>query len=156
MADQMTLVSPAFDTGESIPAVHTCDGDDASPPLAWHNVPEGAKSLTLICDDPDAPSGTWSHWVLYNIPPDRTELPGGLPPDGELDWGGFQGRNDFGNIGYGGPCPPRGATHRYFFRLAALDEALDLGPGLTRQQILNHVAEHRIDQAELMGRYQRR
>jgi Raf kinase inhibitor-like YbhB/YbcL family protein len=156
MAGNMTLISPAFDSGESIPVKHTCDGANVSPPLVWHNVPDGTKSLALICDDPDAPRGTWSHWVLYNIPPNRTELPEGVPTDGKLGWGGLQGRNDFGNIGYGGPCPPRGPAHRYFFRLAALDVALDLGPGLTRQQILNHVAEHRIDQAELMGRYQRR
>lgn len=157
MADKMTLTSPAFDTGESIPIKHTCDGDDLSPPLAWHGVPAGTKSLALICDDPDAPRGTWSHWVLYDIPPDRAELPEGVPPDGALGWGGLQGRNDFGRIGYGGPCPPRGPAHRYFFRLAALDGAPgELGPGLTRQQVLDYVERHRIDQAELMGRYQRR
>lgn len=152
----LTLRSAAFNAGDMIDPHYTCDGEDVSPPLSWTGVPEGTKSLALICDDPDAPRGTWSHWVLYNIPPDKSELPEGVPPEGRLTWGAMQGRNDFGNLGYGGPCCPRGSTHRYFFHLYALDVALDdLRPGLTRQQLLDRIQGHILDQTQLMGRYSR-
>mgnify|MGYP006302997365 CR=1 FL=1 len=149
------LTSTAFDAGESIPLKHTCEGQDVSPPLAWEGAPSEAEELVLICDDPDAPNGTWSHWVLYHIPAGQSSLPEGVPAMAELPWGGVQGRNNFGNIGYGGPCPPRGSTHRYYFRLYALDQALDMPSGATRQQVLDRMEGHILGKTELMGRFTR-
>src|SRR5881409_1292852 len=108
------LESSAFKAGETIPRKHTCDGQDLSPPLAWTEPPAGTKSLALVCDDPDAPTGTWVHWVLWDVPPTARGLPEGVPPSAKLEDGTRQGTNDFKKSGYGGPCPPRGAPHRYF------------------------------------------
>ncbi len=149
MAFEMT--SPAFENGGDIPVKYTCEGEDLSPPLKWRGVPGEAQSLVLICDDPDAPNGTWSHWVLYNIPTDRFELPEGFAAQSELP----QGRNDFGDVGYGGPCPPRGSAHQYFFRFYALGTVLGLGKGATRLQVLNAIEDHILAQTELIGRYAR-
>lgn len=151
----ISFESSAFKSGESIPVRYTCEGKNISPPLAWRGVPEEARSLALICDDPDAPRGTWSHWVFYNIPSDREEIPENFPRGGSPEWGGMQGRNDFGNTQYGGPCPPAGSSHRYFFRLYALDEELNLEPGATRAQVMDAMQEHIVDQAEIMGRFSR-
>ena len=149
------LSSDAFEHEGKIPVTYTCDDEDFSPPLSWDEVPEGTESFALICEDPDAPSGTWSHWVLYNIPSDRTSLPSNLMPGPELAWGAKHGINDFGNMEYGGPCPPPGKPHRYFFRMYALDEPLDLEPGATRQEVLDAMTGHMLGQAELMGHYKR-
>ncbi len=147
----LTITNPVFAGGKEIPAKYTCDGENVSPPLKWREVPEETLSLVLICDDPDAPNGTWSHWVLYNIPPERDELPEGFAAETDLP----QGRNDFGDATYGGPCPPQGPAHRYYFRLYALDSILELTVGATRQQVLDAMQDHIVAQAELMGRYAR-
>lgn len=151
------LSSPAFSDGEFIPVRHTCDGPDLSPPLEWSDPPAGTRAFALICDDPDAPRGTWVHWVWYDIPPEVTSAPEGIPPDPEPAIGGKQGVNDFRRYGYGGPCPPRGhGPHRYFFRLYALDEPTGLPPGATRDQVEAAMQGHVLASAQLMGRYERR
>ncbi|MBC7225478.1 MAG: YbhB/YbcL family Raf kinase inhibitor-like protein [Anaerolineae bacterium] len=151
----LKLESPAFSPGGDIPRQYTCDGPDLSPPLRWSDPPAGTQSLALICDDPDAPAGTWVHWVLYRILPSARELPEGIPKQEELADGSRQGRNDFRKIGYGGPCPPRGPKHRYYFRLYALDIVPDLPAGATKAQLLQAMDGHILAQGELMGRYGR-
>ena len=138
-----------------IPFKHTCDGDDVSPPLAWMGAPEGTESLTLILEDIDSVKGVWSHWVLYDVPADVNALAEGISPAKSLPWGGVQGVNDFEEIGYGGPCPSDGKTHRYVARLFALDERLGLDPGATREEVLERIEGHALEEAELMGRYRR-
>jgi Raf kinase inhibitor-like YbhB/YbcL family protein len=149
------LTSGAFRHGEAIPAVHTCEGKDVSPPLAWTEPPTGTKALALISDDPDAPMGTWVHWVLYNLPPSARALPEGFPTDAQRPDGARQGTTDFGRTGYGGPCPPSG-THRYFFKLYALDATLSLKPGATKQDLEAAMQGHVLATAELMGTYRRK
>lgn len=151
----MQLTSTAFKAGETIPVRFTCEGQDISPPLAWIGVPQGTQSLALICDDPDSSNKPWSHWVLYNIPADQRELTEGIEPIGQLPEGGLQGRNDFGEIGYGGPCPSIGETHRYYWRLYALDTPCDLGPGATRAQLIDWMQGHKLDTSDLMARFTR-
>ncbi|KKL66619.1 hypothetical protein LCGC14_2143140, partial [marine sediment metagenome] len=119
----------AFGNGDPIPTKYTCDDQDISPPLQWGDPPEGTRSFALICDDPDAPVGTWVHWVLYNLPASARDLPEAVPSDAELSGGGRHGQNSWRRPGYGGPCPP-GGTHRYFFKLYALDDELDLAAGV--------------------------
>jgi Raf kinase inhibitor-like YbhB/YbcL family protein len=150
----LSLSSPVFETGGMIPSTYTCDGADISPPLQWQNVPAEAKSLALICDDPDAPVGTWVHWVLYELPGSETGLPEAVPPQEQLANGAKQGLNDFRKIGYGGPCPPSG-VHRYFFKLYALDDFLHLPPGVTKSQLLKAMEGHILVQTQLVGKYQR-
>jgi len=152
---EIKITSTAFEEGGMIPEKYTCDGIDVSPPLAWASVPEGTKTLALICDDPDAPLGTWVHWVLFNIPANINELPENIPPDKELENGAKQGRNGFRKIGYGGPCPPRG-THRYYFKLYALDTELDLKAGVKKKKLLKAMEGHILCKGQLMGRYKRR
>lgn len=149
------LTSSAFGEGERIPAKHTCDREDLSPPLRWSGVPQEAQSLVLIMDDPDAPMGTWVHWVLYDMSPALTSLPEGLASTATLAGIGVQGVNDFRRSGYGGPCPPRGSEHRYFFKLYALDTTLDLGPGKTKAEVERAMQGHVLAQGQLMGRYGR-
>ena len=148
------LTSKALSDGEPIPALYTCDGRDISPPFVWADSPAGTASFTLISDDPDAPSKTWVHWVVYNIPPSVSELPEGVLPDDELSDGTRHGMTDFGRVGYGGPCPPSG-THRYFFKLYALDVKLSLAPGATKRQVERAMQGHVLAQSQLMGTYQR-
>jgi Raf kinase inhibitor-like YbhB/YbcL family protein len=136
-----------------IPKQYTCDGENISPPLSWEGIPDGAKSIALICDDPDAPRGTWVHWVLYNLSPGTKSLPEKVPA-GKAAGGGVQGSNDFGDAGYGGPCPP-GGTHRYFFRLYALDAMLQPGGEVTKARLLEAMEGHVMAQGELMGKYER-
>ena len=147
------LSSTAFENGAYIPKKHTGDGLDVSPALKWPDPPQGTKSLALICDDPDAPVGTWVHWVLWGIKPDARELPEAVPAQGELSDGIKQGTNDFRKIGYGGPMPPRGTDHRYFFKLYALDTELSLKPGATKKDLLAAMKGHILAEAELIGRY---
>lgn len=155
---EFSLRSSAFASGKSIPALHTCDGVDVSPPLSWSGLPAGAKSLALIVDDPDAPDPakpkmTWVHWVLYNIPPTAEGLPQGVRSDG-LPTGTLEGKNDWGRKGYGGPCPPVG-RHRYYFKLYALDSALpDLGAP-TKAELERAMANRVLSRVELVGTYQR-
>ena len=152
---KLELKSDAFEQGETIPKKYTCDGNDISPRLSWGQPPEGTRELVLICDDPDAPVGTWDHWVLYGLAPDTVGLPEGVPTTKEIERGGLQGKNSWGNIGYGGPCPPRGPAHRYFFRLYAIDKTLDLKPGATKKDVLKAIEGHILAQGELMGKYAR-
>jgi Raf kinase inhibitor-like YbhB/YbcL family protein len=150
------LTSSAFESGDNLPMRYTCDGAGVSPPLQWRYAPDETKSLVLICDDPDAPRGAYSHWVLYDIPPRIQQLPEGVSPGGRLSWGGVQGRNDAGHVQYTAPCPPSGPAHHYYFRLYALDEQPELPPGATRQQVLDRIRDHIMDQAELISLYARR
>lgn len=150
----MKLTSSAFAEGAMIPKKYTCDGEDISPPLAWSEVPAGARSLALICDDPDAPVGTWVHWVFFNLPPTLSGLPEGVPPDKGSQVGGVQATNSWKRIGYGGPCPPSG-THRYFFKLYALSTQLNLGSSATAKDVQSAMKGHVLAEAQLMGRYQR-
>ncbi|MEZ5420243.1 MAG: YbhB/YbcL family Raf kinase inhibitor-like protein [Vicinamibacterales bacterium] len=152
----MHLTTTAFTAGAVIPAEYTCDGHDESPPLAWDAVPEGACSLAVICHDPDAPRGTWVHWVVYDLPPDTPGLPQGVPPTPTLDSGARQGQNDFGRHGYGGPCPPPGAPHRYVFTLYAIDRRLGEAAGRTPAEITRAMKGHVVATAELVGTYARR
>jgi len=148
------VTSTAFQEGGMIPAKHTCDGPNVSPPLAWSGIPETAKSVALISDDPDAPAGTWVHWVLYNLPPATKDLPENVPPSDTLSSGARQGKNDFRKFGYGGPCPPSG-THRYYFKIYALDTMLNLAAGATKAQVLKAMEGHILAQGQLMGKYKR-
>jgi Raf kinase inhibitor-like YbhB/YbcL family protein len=149
-ADAMAIASPAFEHTGTIAVKHTCDGSDVSPPLVIEKVPEGTRSLALIVDDPDAPGGTWVHWVVWNIPPETGKI-----REGSLPGGAKEGVNDFRRRSYGGPCPPSG-VHRYFFRLYALDKELDLGGSARKRDLLRAMEGHVLMEAELMGRYKRR
>jgi Raf kinase inhibitor-like YbhB/YbcL family protein len=149
------LRSTAFAEGENIPEVYTCDGKDVSPPLSWSKSPEGTRSLALICDDPDAPMGTWVHWVMYRIAPDVESLPGGVPKNEEVLEGARHGTTSFKRVGYGGPCPPKGNPHRYFFKLYALDAELELEAGRTKADLQEAMEGHIIAQGQLMGKYER-
>jgi Raf kinase inhibitor-like YbhB/YbcL family protein len=151
---EITITSSAFQDGGMIPSKYTCDGQDISPPLTWEGVPAGTKSLALISDDPDAPMGTWVHWVMYNIPPDIGELPENVPMDEVLSNGAKQGLTDFRRVGYGGPCPPSG-THRYFFKIYALDIVTDLDAGATKKQLLAAMKGHILAEGQLIGKYKR-
>ena len=150
-----TVRSTMFRHGEAIPAVYTCEGRDVSPPLAWTEPPAGTKSLALISDDPDAPGKTWVHWIVYNLPPATRQLPEAFPDDEEWSDGTRQGMTDFGRVGYGGPCPPSG-THRYFFKLYALDVALSLPAGAAKPQLEGAMQAHVLAEAQLMGTYRRK
>jgi Raf kinase inhibitor-like YbhB/YbcL family protein len=152
--DPMTIASTAFEHGQAIPAKYSCKGADVSPALQWAGVPDGAASLVLICDDPDAPVGTWDHWVFFNLPVELSGLPEAVPPGASPELGGVQGKNSWRRNDYGGPCPPRG-THRYFFRLYALDITLDLGPSAGKRKVLEAMEDHILAQAELMGTFTR-
>ena len=154
-AAMMQLTSAAFEPGGMIPAKYTCDGPDVSPPLSWTEVPPDTRSFALIADDPDAPVGTWVHWVLWNIPASAGSLEENLPKTASLANGAQQGTTDFRRIGYGGPCPPSG-THRYFFKLYALDIMLDLPSSTTKQDLERAMKGHILAQTELMGKYRRR
>ena len=154
--DQMQLTSTAFTEGAAIPAKYTCDAKNVSPPLKWNGVPAGAKSLALIVDDPDASAGTWVHWVIYDLPPTTSELAEDVPKSQYVAGGAKQGLNDFRHLGYGGPCPPHGKPHRYFFKLYALDAMLELKPGLTKKDLESAMEKHILARAELMGTYQRK
>ncbi|MCF6159061.1 MAG: YbhB/YbcL family Raf kinase inhibitor-like protein [wastewater metagenome] len=146
--------SSAFEEGGMIPKKYTCDGQDISPPLSWSAVPDGTKSIALISDDPDAPMGTWVHWVLFNLPADVRELSENIPPEKVLENGAKQGTTDFKKIGYGGPCPPSG-THRYFFKLYALDTEINLDAGITKKQLLGAMEGHILAEGQLIGKYSR-
>jgi Raf kinase inhibitor-like YbhB/YbcL family protein len=151
----MHITSTAFAEGRTIPDKYTCTGPNISPPLQWDNTPAGVKSFALIADDPDAPAGTWVHWVLYNLPPATMSLAENLPSSPELPDGSKQGVNDFGQPGYGGPCPPPGKPHRYFFKIYALDLPLGLKAGATRKDVETAIRGHVLAEGQLMGTYQR-
>jgi Raf kinase inhibitor-like YbhB/YbcL family protein len=152
----INLTSIAFQDGQPIPIKYTCQGLDVSPPLQWSVAPTTAKGLVLICDDPDAPVGTWVHWVLYHLPARATGLPEGVPTTDTLNNGAHQGVNDFKRVGYGGPCPPPGGPHRYFFKLYAVDIDVTLKPRPTKQEVMRAIEGHIVAEGQLMGTYQRR
>lgn len=152
---EITITSTAFKEGEMIPGKYTCDGENISPPLAFAGIPNGAKSLALISDDPDAPGGTWVHWVLFNLPVNLKELSENIPPRSTLSNGARQGMNDSRELGYGGPCPPSG-THRYFFKIYALDIMLAIESGATKPQLLKAMEGHVLGEGKLMGKYKKR
>lgn len=149
------LSSKSFPNGGDIAKKFTCDGADVSPELSWTDTPSGTQSFALIADDPDAPAGTWTHWVLFDLPPDAKNLPEGTPKQPELPNSARQGRNDFGKDGYNGPCPPPGKPHRYFFKLYALDGKLNLKLGANKEEVERAISGHTMGQAEWMGRYKR-
>jgi Raf kinase inhibitor-like YbhB/YbcL family protein len=151
----ISVSSSAFQEGGTIPAKYTCDGNDVSPPLKWTGAPEGTKSIALICDDPDAPMGTWVHWVMWNIPPSVHELAENVPPKPDLPDGPRQGISDFRHPGYGGPCPPSG-VHRYYFRIYALDTVLDSPTSTKKADLLKAMKGHILAEGQLMGKYSRR
>lgn len=151
----MKLTSSAISPGQAIPAIHSCEGEDRSPDLAWSDIPVDTRSFALIVDDPDAPRGTWVHWVLFNLPAEAIELAAAVPRAPELPSGARQGVNDSGEVGYGGPCPPPGSPHRYFFRLYALDCTLNVPPGINRWDLDAAMGGHILAEATLMGTYQR-
>jgi len=150
-----SLTSSAFSPGAAIPAQYTCKGVDTSPPLEWSGVPANTATFAIIMDDPDAPGGTWVHWVLWNLPAAAQSLPEGVPKREQLDGGARQGRNSFHKTVYNGPCPPAGATHRYFFRLYALDAKLDLAAGASRSQLDAAMKGHVLAETEYMGTFHR-
>ncbi len=166
-AYRIEVTSPAFTAGETIPVKHTCDGDDVSPAVAWRLVREGpaasgaqlapaeVTSFALIAEDPDAPRGTWTHWVVYGIPQGVAEIHEGVPNGENLTAGGSEGVNDFRRLGYGGPCPPRGAPHRYIFKVFALAGDIELDPGATREELLAAMDGLVLYEGQLMGRYGR-
>ncbi|MBI4678475.1 MAG: YbhB/YbcL family Raf kinase inhibitor-like protein [Elusimicrobia bacterium] len=155
----MELKSPSFENNSTVPKRHTCSGEDVSPPLAWTGAPQGTRSLALIMDDPDAPVGTWVHWVLYDLPAESKGLAEGLPKKETLPDGAKQGLcwgvEDFSRVGYHGPCPPPGKPHRYSFRLYALKEPLGLPPKATKAEVLKAMAGRVLGQAELVGAFKR-
>jgi Raf kinase inhibitor-like YbhB/YbcL family protein len=149
------LSSSGFAEGERIPDQYTCKGEDISPPLSWSAAPAGTQEFALICDDPDAPGGTWVHWVLYKIPTSRKDLPEGISKDQKVSGIGLQGMSDSRPSGYGGPCPPPGKDHRYFFKLYALSKPLEAQTGLTKAQLLAAMKGLILGEAQLMGTYSR-
>jgi len=157
-ASRFALTSTAFTNGAAIPARFTCDGEDLSPALSWSGAPKGTATFALVVEDPDAPGGTFIHWVLYDLPATTNALAEGMPKDGSLAKLGnaHQGRTSFKALGYGGPCPPKGPAHRYYFRLYALDAALGLPVGATRDEVVAAMRGHELAKAELMGTYARR
>jgi Raf kinase inhibitor-like YbhB/YbcL family protein len=151
----LSLQSSAFADSETIPVRYTCDGDDVSPALSWAEPPAGTQALALVVDDPDAPVGTWVHWVLFNLPATVRSLPEGVFAGESLPEGGLQGANSWKQLEYGGPCPPQGSTHRYFFKLYALDTSLDLSAGATKGDVEKAMNGHVLAQGQLVGRYSR-
>ena len=155
----LSLSSSAFQANEAIPKPFTCDGEDKSPALTWTDPPANTKSFALIMDDPDAPPGTWVHWVIYDIPADQTQLPEALPKGESLPNGAKQGLvwgvQDFSKVGYFGPCPPPGKAHRYYFKLYALDRELNLPPKATKFDLEKAMQGHVLGEATLMGTYGR-
>lgn len=151
----MELQSPAFKYGGLIPEKFTADGEDVSPSLKWSCSEENIKSFAIICDDPDASAGSWVHWVYYNIPPDYTELPEKVPANERPAPGGIQGINDFHRIGYGGPSPPPGKIHRYFFKIYAINKEHNYMPGLSKKELMYIIQADIVEQASFMGKYKR-
>jgi Raf kinase inhibitor-like YbhB/YbcL family protein len=151
----LTIKSGVFENGATIPKKYTCDSTNVSPPLSWSGAPEGTKSFALICDDPDAPMGTWVHWVLWGLPPDTMALLEGVPAETTLAIGARQGLNSGSRVGYSGPCPPPGKPHRYFFKLYALDAMLTVPANANKAALEKAMKDHILAEAQVMGRYGR-
>jgi Raf kinase inhibitor-like YbhB/YbcL family protein len=152
----LTLSSSSFEPGKNIPVKYTCDGDDISPQLSWDGAPEGTETFALIVDDPDAPGRTFTHWIIYNIPARRNELPEGVRGEKIIKKNCSQGLNDFRQMGYGGPCPPHGKPHHYHFHLYALDTVIDVPSGVPRSAVQGAMKGHILAEAEIVGLYQRK
>jgi hypothetical protein len=152
---ELTVISAAFAMGAAIPAKFTCQGQDLSPPISWTSAPTGTQGIAVLADDPDAPVGDWVHWVLFNLPPETTSLPEGVPATARLPSGAVQGMNDFRRLGYGGPCPPPGKPHRYYFKVFALDTKLNLGSNATKADLLKAMKGHVLAKGELVGTFRR-
>ena len=152
--EKIIVTSTAFEHNGKIPAKYTCQGEEISPPIQWTDIPEGTKSIALISDDPDAPMGTWVHWVIYNIPPSMTGLKEDIPKTDMLEDSIKQGLNSGRGIGYQGPCPPSG-EHRYYFKVYALDAEPELDYGVSKQTLLNEMEEHIIGYGEIIGLYEK-
>ncbi|MGA2141666.1 MAG: YbhB/YbcL family Raf kinase inhibitor-like protein [Brevinematales bacterium] len=150
----LIVKSTAFEEGQMIPSKYSCDRENFSPPLEWKNAPAGTAGFAVICDDPDAPVGTWVHWVIYNIPPDTLRLGEGIPLKPVLTDGSIQGINSFGHTGYGGPCPP-GGTHRYYFKVYALSAVKLPQTGMNKDKLLSSMEGHILSSGSLMGKYSR-
>jgi len=155
MQATIQVKSPAFAEGGMIPRQYTCDAANVSPTIYWSGWPEQTQSFTLLVEDPDAPKGTFTHWIVWNIPPHAPEMPERVAPDGTLPSGAVQGTNDFGKLGYGGPCPPPGSTHRYWFKIYALDSTLRLGAGATKARLLEAMIGHHLAEGQLTAKYHR-
>ena len=153
--ETLSIYSNVFEDGATLSSAYTCDGDDISPAISWEEVPAGTQSMALIMDDPDAPGRTFVHWVIYNIPARSGGLPSGVAKNNTLDDGSLQGKNNFGKIGYGGPCPPSGKPHRYVFKVYALNTELDLKSGATKSQLEAAMKGHILAQGEMVGTYGR-
>lgn len=153
--NNIIITSNAFHQGGSIPVKYTCDGENISPPLTWSGIPSNTQSIALIMEDPDAPGGIFVHWIIFNIPSFLTELPEDIPKFPVIVDGIQQRTTSFGTIGYGGPCPPRGETHRYFFKIFALDIRLTLPPGASKSDILREMNGHILSTEEFIGFYKR-
>jgi hypothetical protein len=151
----LRVSTTSFTPGNTIPKKYTCDAQDLSPELSWSGAPASTKAYALIADDPDAPVGTWTHWLLWNIPASVHELQEGVSKNAQLPDGSRQGQNDFKKVGYNGPCPPPGKPHRYYFKLYALDSQLEVKPGATRSELETAIKQHTLEQAEVLGRYGR-
>jgi hypothetical protein len=149
------IESAAFKEGSLIPTRFSCQAENVSPPLSWTDPPAGVRSFALIVEDPDAPAGTWTHWVVYNLPAQARAMDENTPKQDDLPNGGHQGKNSFDSVGYGGPCPPAGNAHRYFFRLYALDTVLNLKAGADKSEVLVAMKGHVLGEAQLMGRFKR-
>ena len=154
-AEKLEVRSAAFEEGKSIPKKYTGEGKGISPPLQWDKVPEGTKSIAIICDDPDAPKKVWVHWVVYNLPAKTRELPEGVAKTRTLSSGARQGKNDMKKIGYNGPYPPKGKPHRYYFKVYALDKELSLKPGATKKLLKKAMRGHILAKGALLGKFQR-
>ncbi|UJR84347.1 YbhB/YbcL family Raf kinase inhibitor-like protein [Sandaracinus amylolyticus] len=151
----LEIHGPTIQTNAPIPVEHTCDGADRPPALAWSGAPPRTRSFALVVHDPDAPRGDWVHWLLFDVPAETSMLPEGLPSTPVLRDGSRQGTNDFGRVGWGGPCPPRGAAHRYVFDLYALDSVLGLPPGVSRDRLEHAMRGHVLAHAKLVATYAR-
>jgi Raf kinase inhibitor-like YbhB/YbcL family protein len=151
----LQLESSAFSPGQAIPQRYTCDGEDISPSLSWSEPLSDTQSLAILCEDPDAPGGTWNHWVFFNVLPTTRSLPEGVPPDQVVEGVGVQGSNSWQRVGYGGPCPPSGSVHRYVFKVYALDTTLDLGVGADAKDVKKAMAGHVLAEGQLTGQYGR-
>ncbi len=153
--EKISVLAEGFNEGDTIPDEFTCNGKNISPSISWKGIPAGTESITLIMDDPDAPRGTFVHWVIYNMPARTRDLPKGMPNNKTLADGSMQGMTDFGRPGYGGPCPPPGKPHRYFFKVYALDMKINLPAGASKSQVESAMKGHILAEGVLMGKYQR-
>lgn len=152
---ELKIFSSSFKNGEMVPSKYTCEGEDISPQIGWGELPVEVKSLALVCDDPDAPGGDFVHWVIFNIPNETDSLPEGLAPRDTLDFGAIQGMTDFGSVGYGGPCPPRGSVHHYHFKLYGLDKMLEADKNITKDELLKKMEAHIVAKGEIVGLFKR-